>query len=229
MKREEKIAETYFKYHGFHNIIFEPKGNRTPDFEINNKIAVEARRLNQFHKGEPIEKVEYNLVPKIITQIKSYGNGLHKTSAFIGIRYRRPINYNKRIKEKINSILDSHSREMSAHKTYKVTENLEINIFPSQKKFNTQFHFGSSLDSNQGGFVLNNIYNSLKIIIKEKTSRIQPFKSEYRTWWLALIDDIGNGLTEYEIDQLKEIIDFDLNFDKVFIISNLNPTKGGEL
>ena len=38
MKREEKIAETYFKSLGFTNIEFEPKRNRTPDFVIENEI-----------------------------------------------------------------------------------------------------------------------------------------------------------------------------------------------
>ncbi|MHA7842790.1 MAG: hypothetical protein ACX93I_05690 [Winogradskyella sp.] len=46
---------------------------------------------------------------------------------------------------------------------------------------------------------------------------------------MALIDNIGNGLSKSELEQLKGSIDFDLNFDKVFIISNLNPTSGGEI
>jgi len=229
LKREEKIAETYFKSLGLRNIIFEPKGNRTPDFEIDKNIAVEVRRLNQFHNGKPIEKVAFNLVPKIINQIESFGDGLHKTSAFFGIKFTRPIYYTKVIKERINSILVSHSREMQKHRVYKINENLEIDIFPSEKKFDVQYHFGSSADFNEGGFVLGNIYNSLKLITKEKAEKIEPFKSEYETWWLALIDNIGNGLSKSELKQLKESIDFDLNFDKVFIISNLNPTSGGEI
>ena len=64
MKLEEKIAETYFKSIGFKNIVFEPKGNRTPDFVIDGEIAIEVRRLNQFHNGNPIEKVKHNLIPK---------------------------------------------------------------------------------------------------------------------------------------------------------------------
>ena len=83
MKREEKIAETYFKSLGFTNIEFEPKGNRTPDFVIENEIAIEVRRLNQFHNGKPIEKVQYNLIPKIVNQLESFGNGENSKSAFV--------------------------------------------------------------------------------------------------------------------------------------------------
>ncbi|MFD2541635.1 hypothetical protein ACFSSB_04825 [Lacinutrix gracilariae] len=229
MKREEKIAQTYFESLGFQNIIFEPKGNRTPDFEIGKNIAIEVRRLNQFYNEKPIEKVAFNLIPKIVNQIESFGNGSHNSSAFIGIKYKRPINYNKKIKKKIDCILEYHSNEMQNHKVYKINKNLEINIFPSEKKFDVQYHFGSSADFNEGGFVLGNIYNSLKLINAEKADKIEPFKSEYKTWWLALIDNIGNGLSKSELLQLRESIDFDLNFDKVFIISNLNPKLGGEI
>lgn len=229
LKREEKIAETYFRSLGLQNIIFEPRGNRTPDFEIDTTIAVEVRRLNKFHNGEPIEKVAFNLVPKIINQIESYGDGLHKNSAFFGIEFTRPICYTKTMKEKINSILEPHSNEMQKRKVYKINENLEIDIFPSEKKLDVQYHFGMSVDFDEGGFVLGNIYNSLKLIIKEKGEKIKPYRSEYEYWWLALIDNIGNGLSKSELKQLKESIDFDLIFDKVFIISNLNHTLGGEL
>jgi hypothetical protein len=229
LKSEEKIAETYFKSIGYKEIVFEPRGNRTPDFVIDGKIAVEVRRLNQFHNGNPIEKVRHSLLPKIINQIESFGNGDHKKSAFFGIRYSRPINYNKIIKEKINSILETHSLTMESKKEYKINENLDLKLFPSNKKFDVQYHFGTSVDFNEGGFVLGNIYESLKVIIPEKAEQIEKYKTEYKTWWLALIDNIGNGLSENEFDQLRESIDFDLKFDKVFIISNMNPIHGGEI
>jgi len=229
LKREEKIAETYFKSIGFTNIEFEPKGNRTPDFVIENDIAIEVRRLNQFHNGKPIEKVQYNLIPKIVNQIESFGNGKNSKSAFVGIKYSRPIKIDKKIKEQINSILEIHSLQMESQKKYIINDNLELNIFPSQEKLEFQFNFGSSIDFNQGGFVLGNIYESLKVIIEEKSKLVKKYRPEYKTWWLALIDNIGNGLSEKEMNQLRESIDFDLNFDKVFIISYLNPIKGGEI
>jgi hypothetical protein len=229
LKREEKIAETYFKSIGFTNIEFEPKGNRTPDFGIKNEIGIEVRRLNQFHNGKPIEKVQFNLIPKIVNLLKSFGNGKNNKSAFVGIKYSRPIKFDKRIKKQISSILEIHSSQMESQKEYKINENLELSIFPSSEKLDFQFNFGSSLDFNQGGFVLENIYESLKVVIEEKTKIIEEYRPEYKTWWLALIDNIGNGLSENEMSQLRESIDFDLNFDKVLIISYLNPIKGGEI
>jgi hypothetical protein len=49
MDREGKITEACLKSLGFKNVFFEPEGNRTPDFQIDGKVAVEIRRLNQHY------------------------------------------------------------------------------------------------------------------------------------------------------------------------------------
>ena len=58
MKFEERIAKEYFEFKEYDNVIFEPIGNTPPDFLINDSIAVEVRRLNKFHLGKPLEKIE---------------------------------------------------------------------------------------------------------------------------------------------------------------------------
>jgi len=230
VKSEEKIAYEYLESIGFENIVYEPNGNRTPDFVIDDEIAVEVRRLNQFHNKVPLEKVQFNLLPKIVKQIESFnGKTLFKESAFVGVSYSRPIKYSKKIKNKINSILEIHSLNMSISNKYFINDHLEINIMPSSEKLEFQYNFGSSLDKNAGGFVLGSIHESLKLIIEEKHEKIKPFKSEYKKWWLILIDYVGYGIRENEIEGFRSNIDFDLRFNKVFIIPPLNPTQGIEL
>ncbi|GAA0763731.1 hypothetical protein [Psychroflexus lacisalsi] len=56
MKREEKNVLAYLKSIEYTDFIYEPSGNRTPDFSIDNDIAVEVRRLNQFHHKKTIRK-----------------------------------------------------------------------------------------------------------------------------------------------------------------------------
>ena len=91
------------------------------------------------------------------------------------------------------------------------------------------YHFGYSVDLNEGGMVLENIHQSLKAIISEKSEKIKKYKDEYKFWWLALVDNIGGGLSDSELSKLKDKIDFDLKFDKIFIISNINPLKGSSI
>lgn|GEM_PF-2526339 len=56
MKREEKNVLAYLKSTGHTDITYELNGNRTPNFSINNVIAVEVLRLNQFHHKKTIRK-----------------------------------------------------------------------------------------------------------------------------------------------------------------------------
>jgi len=229
MKIEEQIAQTYFKSIGYEDIVFEPKGNRTPDFSINDNIGIEVRRLNQFYNGKPLENESYSVIRKIINQIQSFGNKTHSKSAFFTIRYSRPVNYNREAKDKINSILENHCLLMDSKMEYHINDYIELSIIPSTEKFDVQFHPGMLIDYNQGGFVLGNIYQSLKIIIPEKFNKIELYKNEYSEWWLALIDTVGYGLSEAEFKQLRSSIDFDLKFDRIFIISYLEPIRGGEI
>jgi len=102
-------------------------------------------------------------------------------------------------------------------------------FIPSIKKENNDFLDTHFLNEDGSHF------SSENDVIIEKFKNITGIaerryaKPEYKTWWLALIDNIGNGLSEKEKSQLRESIDFDLNFDKVFIISYLKPIKGGEI
>ncbi|MCK6616739.1 MAG: hypothetical protein L6Q51_03770 [Cyclobacteriaceae bacterium] len=206
MKREEELAFEYFSNRGYGTVRYEPKGNRPPDLLIDESIAVEVRRLNQFDKGKPIEDLQYKLVPKLIETFKNYGDKKHTSSAWIDISYSRPIKVDKDLVNKVISILDIHSADMSSSKKYKVGDTLELSIFRSTDRLENQFNYGSSLDDGHGGFVVHNIYESLKIIVEEKSKKIDPYRQEYGTWWLALVDYIGYGLNEYDLKQLKDTI-----------------------
>ncbi|WP_300441980.1 hypothetical protein [Christiangramia sp.] len=230
MKKEEQKAEKYFKNLGFKNIDYEPKGNRTPDFVINDEIAVEVRRLNQFLDGEPLEKVYFKIVPKILNLIENYNTDTHTKSSFVSIHFSRPSIVNKKDIKLINEILDFHSNKMEQKKRYKVGAGLELEFHPSEKKLEKQYWIGGIVDFDEGGFILSNIYKSLKLISPAKYNIIQPYKSEYPIWWLALIDHISfSPLTKNELNILKQSIDFNLKFDKVILISNSNPMIGSEL
>ncbi|MGY5351118.1 hypothetical protein ACXGQW_00855 [Wenyingzhuangia sp. IMCC45533] len=219
MKQEEKIAKNYFNSIGFEKIIFEPKGQRTPDFELNNKIAVEVRRLNIFKNEIPLEKIQFNIIPKIRKQIENFGNINYNKSAFVGITYSRPLNYNIKIKKKISSILEYHSSRMNESHSYEINNNLKLDIFPSEHKLKSKYFIGASNDLDNWVFVLSEIIKSLKQIIPEKYEKILTFKSEYNNWWLALIDNIGYGIVENELVELSKKINFDLMFDRILIIS----------
>lgn len=227
MKIEEEIAKAYFKFLGYEDIVYEPNGNRTPDFLVNGEIAIEVRRLNQFYKQKPLENVWYNISPKIIKVIESFKKENYVKSFFVGIKFKRPIKLNSSILNHIDKVLTNHPETREDQVRYFISENLQLSLFPCEKRYETPYLLGSITDYDEGGFVFGNIYNSLKIIISLKSEIVEPYKSEYSTWWLALVDNIGQGLSKDEMKQLKRSIDFDLKFDRVYIISNLRNNQGG--
>lgn len=77
--------------------------------------------------------------------------------------------------------------------------------------------------------VLSNIFESLKVILKEKEDKVGPYYSQYKTWWLALIDHIGFGLGQTEKEELKIALLNKHSFHKIIFISPLNPEDGFEL
>lgn len=229
IKYEEEIARNFFESQGFTNIIYEPKGNRTPDFLLNDEIAIEVRRLNQYLTNEtkprPIEELYYDLIPNLQKLFNTYDNGNYTSSAFVSVDFSRPLKVDKNLISKINEILNKHSLVMKSAMDYNVSENLFLKIFPSDQKLEHQFNFGTLSDNDSGGFVLSNITDSLKLIIKEKEDKITPFYAEYKSWWLVLIDFIGYGIDRNELTALKRITGIS-KFERIYFISPVDPAKG---
>jgi hypothetical protein len=229
MKREEKIARKYFLHNGYKQIIFEPDGNIPPDFLLNYKIAVEVRRLNKYFNGAPLEFLEYKIIPIIQKILKEFEHIKSDKTDFINIRFSRPLKVNRNFKNKIREILQIQVNNLGEKRLFKVNENIEIEFFPSEKSLHSPFSLGGYTDNNSFGFIICDIYENLKFIIKEKEHKIQPYRARYKTWWLLLIDYIGYGLTEADLKELKKL-PFDKHiFKKIIFVSPINPEQGAIL
>lgn len=140
LNREEKIVLEHLKHLGFQDIVYEPDGNIPPDFLADGEIAIEVRRLNQHYKTkdnvEPLEKLEFNLIPRTIKILEHFSTVDFNVSHFVIVRFERPIsNKNsilRNLKDKLTDFLESSEGES---KTLTISENLEIDVFPSSKNF----------------------------------------------------------------------------------------------
>jgi hypothetical protein len=63
---------------------------------------------------------------------------------------------------------------MTTEKEYLFGDRLRIKIKPAQKTYDRPFVYRSSIDNDHGGLVIQNIYESLKLIIPEKVNKIKP-------------------------------------------------------
>jgi len=224
----------YLESIGFRKIDYEPDGNIPPDFLVESSIAIEVRRLNKHietqHPGEfePLEKLKSSLIPKINAIFKRYSNISFYNSALVTIDFSRPLVASKQLLRQIKISLDEHLpylKNIDKRKDVKINENLTISLWPIDSKYESPYILGAFLDNDSGGLVVSDVYNNLRLIIKEKENKIKPYFSKYPTWWLVLVDCIGYGLNDYDMDQLNGMKIETHLFEKIILLDPLEPTK----
>ncbi len=227
MNREEKITEVYLKSLGFKNVIFEPDGNIPPDFSIDDRIAVEVRRLNQnfFTRDETqgLEETRIPLFRLLKSSLSEFDSHYKGDSYWVSIKFRRPIEKGNINKKAITRALTSFlGKPFPLPCTVKVTENLYFHICPSQPVEGRVFRFAGGTDRESGGFVLAEFKKNFDRCIKEKTEKIKDYYDRYASWWLVLVDKIAYGFDQAEKEQIKSMVDMDPSWDKVIVLDSLN-------
>lgn len=95
MKPEECLAKIYLESLDLGPVIYEPKGNRPPDFSVDNSIAVEVRRLNQNEITETgyrgLEETRIPLWARVGSLLASFGPPKSGVSWFVSYDFRRPL------------------------------------------------------------------------------------------------------------------------------------------
>lgn len=224
--REEQLIIDCLKVQGFDRISYEPNGNVPPDILLNNKIAIEVRRLNKNQiYGNDFKGLEqegyaiYGLMKKIMEEISDKD---FDKSALIGYFFNRPLPEKKVIKKNVSTILKSHKPFIHENREYEVSDNFKIRLIPSPQKLQNQYQYGMSTDGDSGGFIVGLIYENLKLIVAEKERKVKKYKSNYSEWWLAVVDTIGYGLTDLDAEQFHNLPKIENSFDRLLLVSAIN-------
>ncbi len=227
--REEQLIIDCLKIQGFENIQPEPDGNVPPDILLDGNIAIEVRRMNQNKiSGQGyvgLENDYYTLQFLIQEIIRDIADISFSRSAIVGYSYGRPLPEKKFIKRKLSQILEEHKICIDEDKEYDISDSLKIRIIPSTQKLDIQYQFGMSIDYDSGGFVVDLIYDNLKLIVAEKEKKILRYKSKYSEWWLAVVDTIGYGLTDLDAEQFYQKKEIETQFDRILLVSPLDASK----
>ena len=227
MNREEKVADNYLKSLGYKNVIFEPDGNIPPDFSLDEKIAVEVRRLNQnFFTEDEVEGLEnarislFKLLPSSFSEFDAQYKG---NSYWVSIRFSRPIESGKINRKAIHKSLTDFLRKPAPLPCkVKVTERFFFHVFPSQSVAGRVFRFGGGTDRESGGFVLTEFKKNFDHCMKEKSEKINAYYDKYNSWWLVLVDKIAYGFDESEKKKIKLMVKANSCWDKVIVLDSLN-------
>lgn len=223
---EERLVIDCLIHQGYTQIEYEPDGNIPPDILVDNKIAIEVRRLNQNEitkegfKG--LEEDEFSVHGIMNKVFRKYSDEIFDKSAFVGYYFNRPIPTKKEILKFASEILEKHKSIINEEKEYVLNENFRMNIIPSEIKLNQQYEFGMSSDYASGGFIVSLIYENLKLIISEKEEKTSKFRERYSEWWLAVVDKIGYGMSEFNLKQFHNLPKIENNFDRILLVSAIN-------
>ncbi len=224
--REEKLIIDNLTHQGFKTILYEPDGNVPPDILVDNKIAIEVRRLNQNLKTENgfkgLEQDEYSVHGILKRIMKEVSDEDYEKSAFVGYYFNRPIPSKKEIKKFAQEMLENHKSSIEERIEYEYNEYFRIQVFPSEIKLDQQYEYGMSSDGDSGGFVVSLIYKNLKLIIAEKEKKTKKYRNKYSEWWLAVVDTIGYGLSDMDLGQFNNLPKIENQFDRLLLVSAID-------
>jgi hypothetical protein len=234
MNKEEAIAGIYLAHLGFSDIQHEPTKNSTPDFLLDNSIAVEVRRLNKYFTNSastaiPLEELEYSLKGRLKNLFKQYDQVPTSNSVFISIKYERPLKISKELLRKVKDALDNHLLNIQEVKTIKLHHNLSLRFHPADKRHTSTFLMGSSKDINFTGPTVATLYEHIQMAVKEKEERVSKAYNNYHTWWLVLVDKIAFDVDDIDLQQINLLPPIKTIFDKIILVSSTDHTWGAEI
>jgi len=205
VKFEEQVAEKYLRHLGFADIVFEPEGvKKAPDFLVDNRIAVEVRRLNQnieppktCTKLQGLEKDAFALQNRMKRLLLSLGPPTGPHCWYVHLRFRRPIPDWKSLevvlRHRLQLYRDSSSLDSNV---IEPCENVHLRLVPTRKHHSHAFHLSGSTDWDSGGWLMPELERNLKLCIEEKTIKVAAIRAKYLEWWLVFLDTISYGYAE---------------------------------
>lgn len=226
--REEQLVLSCLQKQGFDNIVFEPDGNVPPDLLIDNKVAVEVRRLNQnisTENGfEGLEQSKHR-VHSILKGIMDTFPGMpNSNGVFVEYHFQRPLPPWNELKKAFKEILTQHVEFSHLAKVYSIGYNFELELYPASNKLDKFYEYAGGSDGNSGGIRISLIYENLKLILKEKEGKVLKFKSRYPEWWIGLVDNVGYVMDELDLSQFYQLPKLTSSFDKILMVSPLDSS-----
>jgi len=235
MKREEELAHRYLVSLGRGPVLYEPEPNLPPDFLVSGTTAVEVRRLNQnviTDSGER-QALEETWIPfnmRFRRLLASFGPPREGVSWFVSYSFRRPLPPWHELRPVLMQLLSTFQEQPAAGEiNISVMKALEINFSPASDVHPTLFLWGAGQDLDSGGFVVYEMLKNLRLCVDEKTLTVAPHRYKYPEWWLVFVDLIGWVLDSQDRQMLLEHWNVKHNWDKIILISPINPLSAFEL
>ncbi len=146
-------------------------------------------------------------------------------SYFVAIDYRRPISKKTKIlKKDINNTLNRFLKKQKFFpEKYTVNKNISLQFLEATKIYKNKFLLGINHDFDSGGWLIELLVENTSFCVVEKSEKIKMYKSNYKDWWLLLVDHIGlNMMAREDYSELKYYSLERGSFNKVLIIDPIS-------
>ena len=230
--KDEIRAKQYLQTLKHSTLVYEPLGNVTPDFLLDNKTAIEVRRLNRNFINSKnklnIENIKITVIKKLKKLIEKFDHSPYTNSAYISITLFKPIEDEKKINviKRVKKILKRHTPHMSQNRSYKIADCLKLTFIPTDKKSNIYIYSGCN---NDFFWIVHELQKTIQSAIDEKNKKIEKNFNLYNEWWLILVDSIVHGLDSEDFTKLQNMQFDKQKFSKVIILSPKGEFKTLEL
>jgi hypothetical protein len=235
MDDSERTVCLFLESLGIGSVVYEPDGQNPPDFLVDGRIAVEARRLNENEEAEGshrgLELTAKPLHRAVLKALAHSGPPHGEHSWFVHYTVRRPLRTWKETERLLNEGVRKFRERLDDPPTeLSLDRSLKFSFHRASRRHDTLLVLGGSSDLDAGGFLVAELSRNLRICIAEKARKVDRVRSNYGTWWLALEDRISYGaLDRSDVEQLRTVMGPVKGFDRVFLVNPLRPAAGVEL
>lgn len=231
MRRSERTIYNHLLSLNLGEVLFEPDGNVPPDFLVDGRIAVEARRLNQHElagrRPRGLEVTSIPLLHAVSKVLGAFGPPLGGNSWFVFYTFRRPLPPWKAVEKRLQAGLSEFVARLDAPpEELWLAPRLRLRFAKATDIHEHLFVLGGYSDQNAGGFVVAEIIENMQLCISEKAKKVAPHRHRYREWWLAFEDRIGHGdLDAQDVDQIREHLRVEHTFARIILVDPSNSAR----
>ena len=229
MNEDEKRAFAYLKNCGFKKICYESDGNVPPDFVVDDRIAIEVRRLNQqVNRGGVASKgIEEDRIP-LYDRMKSYfkklGPGNFQGQGFyVCYDFARPVSDWKDIKIELDRVfkpLISNPPKKKCSFELMTKAEFKVDIIPAKNPMSQMYKLVAFNDLQHCGFTLGEIYKSLYYSINGKDKKITKYLANYPEWWLIMPNHVILSVSTEDQSYFRKYFTIpSSNFQKIVVLN----------
>jgi hypothetical protein len=230
MDATEKLVEAHFVHRGFIDVRYEPDGNVPPDFLVENRIAVEARRLSQIHIGDgttqSLEEAAIPLFKNIAGLAAESGPPTDGRTWFLHPEFTRPVGRWRPLKRKLRRAMQAFSPDSRSGWTILYSQpGFTLEAFPASTARSRRFLMAGYGDLESGGWMIAELEKSIRHCVSEKWDKVARFRCKYPEWWLALVDHIGYTFDDFDRAVFREQLSIKHDWDRIVLVDPLNPAR----